>query len=257
MEQGSEHGVRKRDDVMPAPAILRRALVREAAGAAIALALAGCAAAQTMGWSSTYVLTALALFALTLGPLAHALTGHAPHRRFGPGNRVTLGRLALVMLLAAVLPQPLQYAEALAWALVVAATTAALLDAADGPLARRSGLASPFGARFDMETDALLILVLCALLIKFDKAGTWVLASGAMRYAFVAAALRWSWLAAPLPPSRRRQTVCVLQIVALIVGLGPIVSTAVSSALAAAALLLLAGSFAVDIRWLARQRAMK
>ena len=39
-------------------------------------------------------------------------------------------------------------------------------------------MASAFGARFDMETDALLLLVLAALAWQFDKAGAWVLASG-------------------------------------------------------------------------------
>ena len=37
------------------------------------------------------------------------------------------------------------------------------LDGVDGWLARRSGIASAFGARFDMEIDALLILVLAVL----------------------------------------------------------------------------------------------
>ena len=36
----------------------------------------------------------------------------------------------------------------------------ALLDLVDGWVARRTGTASPFGARFDLETDAALILVL-------------------------------------------------------------------------------------------------
>ena len=75
-----------------------------------------------------------------------------------------------------------------------------------------------------------------------------------MRYAFVAAAALWPWLAAPLPPSRRRQAVCVVQITALIVCLGPIVPPALASALAALSLLLLGASFATDVWHLARQR---
>ena len=49
----------------------------------------------------------------------------------------------------------------------------------------RSNEASSFGARFDMETDALLILVLAALVWQHGKAGPWILAAGLMRYAFV------------------------------------------------------------------------
>ena len=85
--------------------------------------------------------------------------------------------------------------------LVVAiGTVAALLDLADGWVARRSGTATAFGARFDMEVDALLILVLSALVWRFGITGPWVLASGLMRYLFVALARPLPWLARPLPP---------------------------------------------------------
>jgi phosphatidylglycerophosphate synthase len=141
-----------------------------------------------------------------------------------------------------------------AWWLVVIATATALLDAVDGALARRSGLASAFGARFDMETDAAFTLVLCALVLQAGQAGPWVLASGLMRYAFVGASKPWPWLTGALPPSKRRQTVCVVQITALIVCLGPIVPPWLAASLAAFSLALLSLSFAVDIRTLARQR---
>ncbi len=182
-----------------------------------------------------------------------------PHPRFGPANGVTLTRLALAVLLAALVGEavprpPLGAAPAAAWAIVIAATLAALLDAVDGHLARRTGLSSRFGARFDMETDAFFTLVLCALVIQAGQAGLWVLASGCMRYAFVGAAQRWPWLSAELRPSRRRQAVCVVQITALIVCLGPIVPPRLATALAASSLALLAVSFAIDIRALSRQR---
>jgi phosphatidylglycerophosphate synthase len=105
-----------------------------------------------------------------------------------------------------------------------------------------------------MEVDALLILALSILVWQFDKAGAWVVASGLVRYAFVAAGAAWPWLAAPLPPSRRRQTICVLQIAALTLGIFPAVAPPVSTALAAVALAALAGSFLVDTVWLWRAR---
>ena len=84
------------------------------------------------------------------------------------------------------------------------------LDAVDGWLARRLGLASRFGARFDLEIDALLLLILALLVWQADRVGAWVLVIGLLRYAFVAAGLaRGPGCATPLPPSRRRQTVCV------------------------------------------------
>ncbi|MEJ1964856.1 MAG: CDP-alcohol phosphatidyltransferase family protein [Gammaproteobacteria bacterium] len=60
----------------------------------------------------------------------------------------------------------------------VTAAIAASLDGIDGWLARSRHTASDFGARFDMETDAVLILALAALAWQFDKAGVWVLLSG-------------------------------------------------------------------------------
>lgn len=188
-------------------------------------------------------------------------TGSHPHARFGAANGVTLLRLALASLLVGLIgqanwapPWASPATAALAWGAVVLATATALLDACDGMLARRSGLASAFGARFDMETDAAFIVVLCAGVWQAGQAGPWVLAAGLMRYAFVAAAGVWPWLAAPLAPSRRRQTVCVVQITSLIVCLAPVVTPAFAAALAATSLGLLGLSFATDIRTLARKR---
>jgi hypothetical protein len=70
----------------------------------------------------------------------------------------------------------------------------------------------------------------------------------------VAAAFVWPWLNGPFQPSKRRQTVCVVQITTLIVCLGPIVPPLLASALAAVSLALLTLSFATDVRTLARQR---
>ncbi len=243
---------------------VRRTLLRGAwldlALVATGLLLVALAAAWAAALGSDYVLKALAwLAAGGVAIRAGLRAGTHPHARFGSANRITLVRLALAGLLIALLGEaawsnPAPGPNALAWAVVLLATATALLDAADGALARRSGLASAFGARFDMETDAAYTLVLCALVWQAGQAGPWVLLAGLLRYLFVTAAWRWPWLAAPLPPSRRRQTVCVVQITSLIVCLAPIVSSAVATLLAAASLALLVGSFAVDVIFLARTR---
>jgi len=138
---------------------------------------------------------------------------------------------------------------------VVASLVATMLDGVDGWLARRQQIVSDYGARFDMEVDALLIMVLSILAWRFGKAGVWVIASGAMRYLFVAAGLRWRWLRAPLRASRRRQTVCVVQVAELTVALVPWVTPPVSTAIAMAALAALTTSFLVDTLWLWRRAA--
>ena len=239
---------------------LMRGAWRDQALVGAGLLLAALTAAWAAGLGSDYVLKALAWLALGAVAIRAGLrTGTHPHARFGNANRLTLVRLALAGLLVGLLGEaawsdPAAGPGALAWAVVVLATVTALLDAADGTLARRSGLASAFGARFDMETDAAYTVVLCALVWQAGQAGPWVLLAGLLRYLFVAATWRWPWLAAPLPPSRRRQTVCVVQITSLIVCLAPIVSPALATLLAAASLALLAGSFAVDVSFLARTR---
>src|SRR4051812_43851545 len=110
----------------------------------------------------------------------------APPRLFTAPNLVTAVRACLVVFLATRLAYP-PGLRTQAWIAVVVATIVAVLDGVDGWLARRTDSASPFGARFDMETDALLILVLSVLVWRWDKAGPWVLLSGLMRYLFAAA----------------------------------------------------------------------
>jgi phosphatidylglycerophosphate synthase len=236
-------------------AALRRDTATALAAACLGLALLAWTLGQLAGFGAWYVPKALLGLALTAACIWRGLATHAPHQRFGAANAVTLTRLALVALLAAAASEPLNGQAGLAWLLLGLATLAAVLDMVDGPLARRSGQASAFGARFDMETDALLVLVLSLLVWHLGKAGAWVLAAGAMRYAFVLAACVWPWLGAALPASWRRKAVCVALITALIVCLGPIIPVTASQAIAASGLALLAWSFARDLVWLARQRS--
>jgi phosphatidylglycerophosphate synthase len=143
----------------------------------------------------------------------------------------------------------------LRWFWVVGALGALALDGVDGRLARRLGQESAFGARFDMETDAATVLGLSVFVWRSDQAGAWVLAIGLMRYIFVAGSWIWPALAAPLPPRRRRQAVCVVQMAALILGIMPGVPPQWASPLCLAALAALVYSFAVDIAWLVASRA--
>lgn len=241
-----------------AHATLRHDAARDLAGVAALVLAISLALGMAGGLGVDYSAKALLVYGLGAWLVWRSLREH-PHPRFGPANRITLARLGSMALMAALvgeaLPRPpLAGMPTAAWWLVVVATVTAVLDAADGALARRSGLASAFGARFDMETDAAFTLVLCVLVLQAGQAGAWVLAAGLMRYAFVAAAHPWPWLAGALPPSRRRQTVCVVQITTLIVCLGPIVPPLLAATLAALSLVLLTLSFAIDVRTLARQR---
>jgi phosphatidylglycerophosphate synthase len=115
-------------------------------------------------------------------------------------------------------------------------------------------MASTFGARFDMETDAFFILMLSVLVWWHDRAGVWVLMCGVMRYAFGAAGWLLPWMAGPLTPTRRGRIVAVAQVVGLSIALAPIAARPASSGVAAATLAALTWSFALDVRRLWRQR---
>lgn len=227
--------------------LLARAVVSAIAGGA--LTTGGAVLIQVpLAQDAAYPLRVAVIFGATVAVALAGLRRAHPFGRLGAANLVTGGRAMILAVLAGVAIGPVT--PAAGWPLVAIATLGALADALDGPLARRSGLASRFGARFDMEVDALLILVLAVLVWRVVPVGAWVLASGLMRYAFVAAGWLLPWLAADLPPSRRRQTLCVVQIVGLIVALSPLVTPASASTISGTGLALLAWSFAVDVRWL-------
>ena len=219
------------------------------------LAGVGLAAAARTGLpvGALYAVKApLAFAAMMLLSLGY-LQQHHPFARFGSANQITTARALLVALLVCLIGEPA--VPALAASAATASIVVTLLDGVDGWLARRHRIASDFGARFDMEIDALLILALSVLAWQFGKAGAWVVICGGLRYLFVVAGAIWPWLRAPLQPSRRRQTICVVQIVALTLVVVPFVPPAVSAPLAAIALAALLYSFLVDTLWLWQREA--
>ncbi|MFI8545962.1 CDP-alcohol phosphatidyltransferase family protein [Spirillospora sp. NPDC077959] len=173
------------------------------------------------------------------------------HRRrtLGPADHVTLGRVVLTGGVTALVAAQLMGAGH-TWTLVAIASVALVLDGVDGQVARRTGTASKLGARFDMEVDAFLVLVLSVQVAW--SAGAWVLAIGAMRYVFGAAAWAAPWLRADLRPSIARKGVAVVQGVALTVAAAGVVPYA--GTLVAAALALLVWSFGRDVAWLFTRR---
>jgi phosphatidylglycerophosphate synthase len=232
--------------------LLRSALICILA-AALLLGAVAVLCTILFGLGASYVPKVLGVYAAGAALTLCGLSGYHPFGSFGAANQVTLARGALVALLAGLIGEQADFALA---ALATSMATAnAVLDGVDGWLARRTQLASAFGARFDMETDALLILVLAVLDWQFGKAGAWVLSSGVLRYAFIAAGAALPVLRQPLPTSRRRKVVAVVQVIALILVLAPFVPIGLSVPVAAVALALLAFSFAVDVVWLLQSAA--
>ncbi|WP_405694185.1 CDP-alcohol phosphatidyltransferase family protein [Streptomyces coelicoflavus] len=211
----------------------------------VLLALLGTAIGiGTAGW-----LTGLAFAFASWAVLSRALHRSRP-RSFGPANRVTLGRATLVGGVTTLVAD--SFRDAPPVPLLVGLTTVALvLDCVDGKVARRTGTSTALGARFDMEVDAFLILVL-SVYVAADL-GPWVLLIGGMRYVFVAAARVRPWLTAPLPPSTARKTVAALQGVLLLLAGADLLPRAANAGVVAVALGLLVWSFGRDVRWLWRR----
>lgn len=169
----------------------------------------------------------------------------------GPADRVTLGRAVLVGGVAALTVDSFHRPAPVA-VTVTLTVVALVLDAVDGRVARRTGTANALGARFDMEVDASLILVLSIHVT--PSIGGWVLAIGAMRYAFLAAGWLLPWMRRPLPPRPWRKVVAATQGVVLVFATADVLPRPVIVTALAASLALLSESFGRDVWWLWRQR---
>jgi phosphatidylglycerophosphate synthase len=237
---------------LPAPPLRNRAL-GGAALAAVAVTVLALWLQARLQTDPAQPLVALAAFASMITVALMAMRDHHPFPRLGPANQITMIRAGIVAIAASLIAEPA--GASVAWVLVIATAVMAALDGVDGWLARRTGLSSAFGARFDLETDALFMLVLSVLVWRHDKAGVWVLAIGLMRYAFVASGWLLPWLSQPLRATRRGKAVAVAQVVGLGVALLPVVPAPASRLGCAVLLGALAWSFAVDVRFLYEKRA--
>jgi phosphatidylglycerophosphate synthase len=169
-----------------------------------------------------------------------------------PADWVTMTRMVLMAGVAGLVADSFGRSVPIT-ALVTLSSVALALDAVDGQVARRTGTATPLGARIDGEADAFLILLL-SIAVSGDYGG-WVLAIGAARYAFGLAGWLMPWLAAPLPPRFWRKVVAAVQGIVLTVAASGVTSRLVGMIAVAVALLLLAESFGRDVIWLYRTGA--
>lgn len=232
--------------------LLKGSALRNSLVAGLLIAATAVVIAWIFQLAPRYIVQTLIIFTGLLIALTPFLPQHLPLTRFGPANQVTLIRAGIAALIAGLAGGTTLEPTLAGW-MAGLAGVALLLDGLDGWLARRDGWESRFGARFDMEIDAFLILTLAVLVWQSGKTGGWVLLSGALRYGFVALGQAFPWLRQPLPPRWRRQAICVIQTAALALCLHPWLAAPWAIGLAAGALALLTLSFALDTLWLARQ----
>ena len=167
----------------------------------------------------------------------------------GNANRITLFRGCMVSWLAAFVITDGTGHQAI-WVSGVASVCLAL-DGLDGFIARKTNSVSDYGARFDMEFDAMLMLVLCWLAFHWGQAGPWVLFCGLARYVWGAATLKFLWLNKRVPGDFRRKTCCVIGVMGLIGAVSPLPFSVMWAAIATGTLAL---SFGMDLVWLVARR---
>ena len=222
---------------------VQRDLLTALAGQLLLLAvLASAAGLGTAGW--TVGLTLAVVGDLVLA----AAFARAGRSALGPADRVTLTRASLVCGVGALVAA----GTAPVTLLVPLAAVALALDAVDGRIARATGTTSRLGARFDMEVDAVLILLLSVYVA--GSVGPWVLAAGVARYALWLAARLLPWLRRESPPRFWGKVVAALQGVVLVVAAADVLSRPLTVLLLAAAMVLLAESFGRQVLWLWRHR---
>lgn len=183
---------------------------------------------------------------------AQGLDGQVAAGRFGPANGVTLARGVLSCIVAGAAASVESLGPMQLWVITGIASGALALDGVDGLVARRTGLASSYGARLDAALDTFAIAVLSLLLWRLGRAGPWLLLAPLLHPALVLAGRLWPSLARPLPPSRRRKAICAILVGTLCACTAPAVPPPLSVFATAAALALLLFSFAVDTVWLLR-----
>jgi phosphatidylglycerophosphate synthase len=204
---------------------------------AVAMLVAAAAAVAT---GRPWPVAAVALPSIALLVFA-CRRGWTPRGGFGAANAVTALRFALVA------GAGLALHRANGWLYCALVQLVFALDGIDGWLARRRREESAFGSHFDMETDAVLVLVLGLELWQRERLGAWAVVPGLLRYLYV--------LSLSVFPARRgdvpRSTLGRRAFVALMIGLPlALIEPGLAGTLAAvlgSALVVL--SFALSFRW--------
>ena len=225
-----------------------RPLIRPALHLAMLSALAATVGLNRSGW-----VVGIACGVLVSAALVRGLA-RSGSDVLGPADQVTFVRATLVGGVAALTAASFT-ATTPVTALVALVVVALILDAVDGWVARHTQSASALGARFDMEVDAFLILVLSVYVAR--SSGLWVLAIGTARYAFVAAGWLLPWLRASLPPRYWCKVVAATQGITLAFATAAVLPQWLTETALAVSLALLTESFGREVWRLWRHQRVR
>lgn len=137
-----------------------------------------------------------------------------PGRRFGVANAITAFRVLLLMVLSTLRVSP--RAAILLLALLA-------LDGLDGAIARKRDEASEFGAQFDMEADALTVLVAGLVIMVSGTVGAFIALPGLLRYVYAIAIHVAPGSRGEAPRSKLGRRAFVVLMLSLVVCLVPVV----------------------------------
>ena len=172
--------------------------------------------AALLGWWLSWLSASTAMLCFLL--LAALVAKYSRTRGLRLADLVTLARGLGVCFLAGLALQAVAggLAKNGVLTMIIMGSLCLMLDGLDGRVARARGEASDFGARFDVETDAAMLVVLSVAVAALGVAGWWVLVIGLLRYGYVATALVVPALRLPLPYRYSAKVIAVAQPVALL-----------------------------------------
>jgi phosphatidylglycerophosphate synthase len=175
--------------------------------------------AVLLGWWLSWLSASTATFCFLL--LAALVARYSRTKGLRIADVVTLARGLGVCFLAGLALQALAggLARNGVLTMIIIGTLCLTLDGVDGRVARARGEASDFGARFDVETDAAMLVVLSVAVAALGIAGWWVLVIGLLRYGYVATSFGVPALRTPLPYRYSAKVIAVAQAVALLAAL--------------------------------------
>lgn len=174
--------------------------------------------------------------------LTRAVVGSG--RPTGPADLVTTARSALVGGAAALVAE--SFGGPLPGGVLPGIAVAALLlDAVDGRVARATDTGTAVGARYDMEVDSALALLLSVYVAQ--SFGAWVVAVGSVHYVLLLARRALPWLRRPARPRYWCKVVAAVQGVVLVIAAAGVLPPAVVVVLLLVVTALLAESFGREV----------
>lgn len=183
----------------------------------------------TLVWRPTvpFVASTLVVLGATVGLFAQAqrrASEQVETPQFTAASMLTAIRGSAVVVLGGFLVAARPSGSS-AWIPALLFGTAALLDAADGQIARRTNTVTPFGSRVDVEVDALALLVGVVVAIQYGAVPAIFMLVGVARYAFLGGIV-WRRLTSKptreLPPSQVRRVLGATMLCVVFLALAPL-----------------------------------